>query len=324
MKPIHEFGKEAAMQEKLRKDKMNRRKKWIIRVGLVVAVGAVILLSWGNFSGVLASSSETKTKKEKKLKDQQPTTPGVSISARWDLPQVLLEISGLAYLDQDRFACVQDESGTIFIYNTATKKIEKEISFGPAGDYEGLTVTGPDAWVVRADGQLISVAGFESGKPVVTNYDTHLTIDQNVEGLCYDKANNRLLVAIKDNEPGNVNYKGIYAFDLAARKMPAQPVYKLEMDDPVFAGVARKKSAAIMPSAIAIHPVTNDIYITDGRNSRLLILGSSGKSKKLFNLDAGEFAQPEGISFSPAGDLFISNEGKKKPGNILQVSVSGF
>lgn len=324
MEPLHEFGKELTLQEQRRKEKLVRTKRWTLRVGLLVAVGAVILLSWGNISAVLASSSVKKSKKEKKDKLEQVPAPGVSISERWELPKILTEISGLSYLGESRFACVQDELGTIFIYNTGMNKIEKEIQFGPAGDYEDLVVTGNDAWVIRADGQLTSVANFETAKPVVTKFSTHLTVKQNIEGLCFDKVNNRLLVAIKDNEPGNVNYKGIYAFDLAGKTMPAQPVFKLQLDDPLFKGSGKKKGSEFMPSAISIHPKSGDMYITDGRNSGLLILDGAGEPKKYFALDKNEFAQPEGISFSPAGELFISNEGKKRPGNILQVSVPAY
>jgi hypothetical protein len=53
----------------------------------------------------------------------------------------------------------------------------------------------------------------------------------------------------------------------------------------------------------------------------LLILDKAGSIKELYQLDQNEFSQPEGISFSPTGDLFISNEGKKEPGNIMRVKI---
>ena len=76
-----------------------------------------------------------------------------------------------------------------------------------------------------------------------------------------------------------------------------------------------------MPSEIAIHPVTNEIYITDGRNPKLLILDASGAIKKLYQLNKNEFSQPEGLTFKPDGEMLIANEGVKQPGNILTVKV---
>src|SRR5688572_31418262 len=49
---------------------------------------------------------------------------GIKILKRWDMPEVLKEISGIAYMDAKHFACIQDEIGIIYIYNTETRKIE--------------------------------------------------------------------------------------------------------------------------------------------------------------------------------------------------------
>ena len=75
-----------------------------------------------------------------------------------------------------------------------------------------------------------------------------------------------------------------------------------------------------MPSALGIHPVTGDLYITDGPKSRLVIMDMSGNVKKLLELGS-QFEQPEGLTFSPEGEMFVSNEGVKDAGNILQVAI---
>jgi hypothetical protein len=54
----------------------------------------------------------------------------------------------------------------------------------------------------------------------------------------------------------------------------------------------------------------------------LLILDQSGAVKKLYQLEKSSFNQPEGITFSPTGDMYISNEGSKQPGNILHVTLN--
>ena len=77
----------------------------------------------------------------------------------------------------------------------------------------------------------------------------------------------------------------------------------------------------MQPSAIAIHPQTGDIYVTEATNPKLLVLDRTGKLKSLKILNSEEFYKPEGISFSPEGKMFISNEGKDDPGNILEVNV---
>jgi DNA-binding beta-propeller fold protein YncE len=244
--------------------------------------------------------------------------PGLKIVQRWDLPVVLKEVSGIASIDSIRFACIQDEVGSIFIYNIATSTIQEEIPFAPAGDYEGITLVNDTAWIIRADGKLFQVSTLYSKATAITEYTTPLTVNHNVEGLCYDKINNRLLLAIKNAEPGGKTYKGIYAFDLATKKMAAEPVFKIEMRQELKTG-NKKRSFEIMPSGIAIHPQTKDMYITDGRNSMLLILDAAGGFKNLFDLNSKDFHQPEGITFHTTGEMFISNEGAKGGGNILKV-----
>ena len=73
----------------------------------------------------------------------QESATAITIVKKWEMPKPLIEISGLSYLDDQHFACIQDELGKIFIYNIKSSSVEKEISFGAIGDYEELAVVGP-------------------------------------------------------------------------------------------------------------------------------------------------------------------------------------
>lgn len=321
--PPADFGKEAEEKERRsKKTKMN-----MIKIGILVAGLSGIFVLLGNKKDAFSFLGESKTKTEKtknaKGNTQEQVSAGITIAKKWEMPKQLLEISGLSSIDDTRFACVQDEQGTIFIYNIASSSVEKEIPFGGVGDYEGLAVVNETVWVLRADGKLFEVNNINAAKPSVKEYSTHLTIKQDSEGLCYDKKNNRLLIAIKGAELDTEDYKGIYAFDLSSKKMAQQPAFKIDLLNEAFEtnGSGKKKKGSINPSGITIHPVNGDMYITDGRNSKLLITDAAGTIKKLYQLNTSEFAQPEGIAFNAAGDLFISNEGTKQPGNILQVKI---
>ena len=290
----------------------------IIKAPVLLAglLGTFMLKTNGSFF-LAESKKEMETNNRK-----ESTDAAITIVKKWNMPKELTEISGLSYIDGQRFACVQDELGKIFIYNAASSSVEKEISFGAAGDYEELAVIGEAVWVLRADGKLFEVSNTNAAKPSVKEYSTPLTMKQDPEGLCYDKKHNRLLIAIKGAEPGIENYKGIYAFDLNSKKMDQQPVYKIDLQNKVFGnGSDTKKRNTVNPSGISIHPVSGDMYITDGRNPQLLIIDAGGNIKKLYALDSNDFAQPEGITFNSAGDLFIANEGAKQPGNIVQVRI---
>jgi uncharacterized protein YjiK len=62
------------------------------------------------------------------------------------------------------------------------------------------------------------------------------------------------------------------------------------------------------PSATAINPVTNELYILSSINHLLIVTDRGGKFKEAFRLDPAIYKQAEGIAFTPAGDMIISNE----------------
>ena len=287
----------------------------------IILTGIIILITGIIFRNDLAAMFSGNVKKENnKTKKEQQNFPAadVTIQQKWELPSILVEVSGIAYIDARRFACVQDEAGTIFIYNTATASIEQQIVFTGPGDFEGIALNGNMAYIVRSDGVIFEV---DMTTKKTREYPTFLTVDNNVETLFYDAPNNRLLLAGKEPDAAPA-YKNIYAFNLGTKSMSKEPVVKIDLANPALenGGKGSKKKKPFMPSGIAIHPMSKDIYILDGPKSRLLVAGNDGAIKRVFELGK-EFYKPEGISFSPAGDLYISNEGKKIPGNILQVSL---
>ncbi|RYD57432.1 MAG: hypothetical protein EOP56_08990 [Sphingobacteriales bacterium] len=287
----------------------------ILMVVMGLAMAAFIL----NVYTPVLESVNAAPAKDKAKKGNVPTGQ-IQIVNKWEVPDILKEISGIAWIDNNRFACVQDEKGIIFIYNTSSGKIEREVSFAGDGDFEDIVLIGKVAYMLRSDGHIFEVNNIDITKPQVREYETPLTTKQNIEGLAYDKKNERLLATVKDKETGDNSYKGIYAFSLSTKKMQSAPVYKIKMDDPMF-GKGKKKKGGMFPSAIAIHPTTGNIYVLEGRNPKLLVMKPDGSVQTLYTMNKDDFAQAEGLSFSPDGRLFISNEGVKESGNILAVKT---
>src|SRR5688572_8779567 len=146
----------------------------ILIAALLIITGFVF---WKDINTMVAPGNDgkqaiKKDKKQNNSNDEQ--SANIVIREQWDLPEDLKEISGIAYLGSDNFACVQDELGTIFIFNTGSGKIEKKIAFGGTGDYEGLTVNGDIAYIVRADGRLFEI-DMNEGIKSVKEFPTHLT-----------------------------------------------------------------------------------------------------------------------------------------------------
>lgn len=245
---------------------------------------------------------------------------GYDIVQKWELPEELNEVSAIEWIGDQKVAAVQDEDGIIFIYDLDSGKIEKEISFGSGGDYEGLSISEGTAYVLRSDGTVFEIKNYMGQDPEVSPLKTNLSEikDIDVEGLSLDKANNRLLLAVKEDKQDK-KARGVYTYDLKQRKSNGQPVFRIKLSNPVLKGKAKGK---FNPSEIEIHPKTGDYYILDAKNLSLVIAGKDGQPKSVQPLDKSDFSQPEGLTFTPDGTLYISNEAGDGPANILQISLN--
>ena len=83
--------------------------------------------------------------------------------------------------------------------------------------------------------------------------------------------------------------------------------YRVIETEPLFQKMGSKKEK-IKPSAAAVNPITKDLYVLCSVNKIIFIQDEQGKLKDVITLNPKIYKQPEGIAFTPAGDLIISNE----------------
>lgn len=236
--------------------------------------------------------------------------------ARLALPRALQEISGLTVLPSGRLGAVQDEGGTIYEVDPLTGDVVDELVFEGAGDYEGLALTPEAVWVLRSDGDLYRVARGADGAATTEKVETALSAGNDTEGLAFDAAANRLLIACKespeaDGVDGLGGVRAVYAFDLGTGALSRRPVFSLDravVDD----------GAAFKPSALALHPLTGHLYVLSSVRKAVAVVGPDGTLLAVRPLDEALFPQPEGIAFAADGTLFISNEGPVGAGTLLR------
>jgi uncharacterized protein YjiK len=305
-------------------------------------------MTFSLFAGLLLLLSGCGTKSDQEATD--PVFPPFDFEydlkepdATFEMDKDLKEISGLSLTADGRyFVAIQDEDGTVFFINKNNGEIEREIDFWKDGDYEGVEVAGEEIFVVKSSGTLYRIGDVTKAHLSVDKYNQTLGNKNNVEGLAYDAANNRLLLACKGDAGDGATYrfkKAIYAFNLATMLMDTSPVYLISLEDvQAYLGTSppirklqkllddfslEESDFIFGPSGIAIHPITGHYYITSSIGKLLMVLDPSGAILHIEKLDDDVHPQPEGICFDTDGTLYIANEGKGDDGVIHRFRFRG-
>ena len=258
------------------------------------------------FSCKETEKKATNKKTENQTASDQQDYNIKSPDATWELPSALKEISGMNLLNDSVMLCQEDENGKLYLYNLSSKEIDKTIPFSNPQDYEDLAIVGADVYLIQSNGNIVQVTGYLQ-TPVLKKYKTALSRKNDTEGLCYDRVSNALLIACKEDQSIAENSKqpkAIYTFNIDGHVLSDKPLLVFEEKD-------------FKPSAIAVHPVTGNIFVLSASKRKLLEVNRQGDVLQRYELKGDLFKQPEGLTFSATADLYISNEGAGGNGNIL-------
>lgn len=252
---------------------------------------------------------------------------------RHELPAVLKEVSGLTDLSNTEVACVQDEEGSVFIYDLVERRITAQISFGKPGDYEGITRVNDSLFVLRSDGVLFEIADFASGAPKLSHFELNMPTRDN-EGLCYDPFESRLLVSPKSRlgkSDQERRAQGLFAYDLKTRRADNNPSVLLDLSDVVDGrekvretkrGRKRILPSRFLPSSVTVHPKTGHYFVISAVAHNLAVFTRTGELVAQQPLDRDLYPQPEGITFLPSLELVIVNEGVSGNATLIRIRPS--
>lgn len=253
--------------------------------------------------------------KEKKVNKKQQTTKTTAVNKHYDfnqphlnlgLPSILNEVSGIFLLNDSIMLCQEDERGRLYLFNLKTAQVDKIISFGSADDYEDLTMLEGIVYLINSKGTIVSVTNYLQ-EPLLVKFNTSLSKKNDAEGLCYDSVSQSFLITCKELQGEaivNKDDKVVYQFHLETKQITEHPFL-------IF------NEANFKPSALAVHPITKNIFILSASKEKLLEVARDGSILTNFELKKSIFPQPEGLAFAKNGDLYISNEASGGQANIL-------
>jgi uncharacterized protein YjiK len=248
----------------------------------------------------------------------------------WKLPAQLVEVSGNTWIDANHLILIEDLHPNLYYIKIDEKVVtlEKTVPFASEDkekfDIEDVTYVNNIVYALWSHGVLFKITEWQT-KPVVEKIKTGLKKENNTEGLCYDPVTQKLLIACKDDAgvpDEKKSTKAVYQFDMTQEKLIDKPFLLINKKD--FESIAGDK-ISFNPSAIAIHPITHDIYLLTTRDNKgMAVFSHEGVLKFYQIIDKDLMPQPEGICFSPEGKLYISSEGKKgEAGNLFEFDSTG-
>jgi uncharacterized protein YjiK len=236
---------------------------------------------------------------------------------KMELGKDLHEISGMAYIpDQNVILSENDEKGSIFKVDFQNKKENVgKVKFGGKGDYEDIVYADSSAYILVATGAVVKV---NTRDTAVASQEFTLGIAgvNEFESMYLDADGKSLILLCKDCDGEKNKIRAAYRFDPATQTFSTEPAYKIDIKS--IQQLLNDDQAEFKPSAAGIHPLTGKLFIVASVGKLLVIADKNGKIEEVIQLDPVLYNQPEGLTFAPNGDLYISNEGGEGIATILK------
>jgi uncharacterized protein YjiK len=246
---------------------------------------------------------------QKKKNLSYPSLPGYDLTnpIMIHLKTSLDEISGIAYYGKDNsIFAIDDEEGILYKVFIRKDVQIKKWKFSDEADYEDLVLHDSTFYALQSNGKIKSFTFFTKDSLRIEDYNLAINGTNDFETLYYDSHLHKIILLCKECETDTKASTSAYAFDPVTHVFDNNPFFSVNGED--VGEELGIEDIRFKPSAAAVHPLTNDVYIISSENKALVIANHYGKVKDVYELDPRLFKQPEGITFTPAGDLLISNE----------------
>lgn len=233
-----------------------------------------------------------------------------------DMPNQLDEISGIEYYAKDTsIFAISDATGSLYKVFLKRKLAIQKWKFGKNDDYEDLQLVDSLFYVLASSGDITRIKFYSADSLQAETFKFPAEGKNEFESMYYDKTTHTLNMICKDCEGDKKKSISTWSFNIGDGS------YKLSTVAIDISAIAKDmglEKIKFKPSAAAINPVTNELFILSSVNKALIIAESSGEVKEVYTLNPSIYKQPEGIAFTPNGDLLISNESHKTgSANIL-------
>lgn len=224
-----------------------------------------------------------------------------------ELETDLDEISGIAYYPKDTsvFAIV-DEDGILFKIPLNNPKKSRRWTFAKSKDYEDLVYMDSAFYIMVSNGTVEKIT-FNGYQPKREKFEffTGDKKQNEFETLYKKEFSKKLTMICKSCEEDDKEHLTLYSFEDSSGKGIFKRDTALDMRTFIQKYGADKH---LKPSGAAVNPRNGDIYVLSSILKVIMILDRNREFKEFVKLDPVIYKQPEGITFTPEGNIIISNE----------------
>lgn len=236
------------------------------------------------------------------------------------LPMGVSSFSDLTLMDSLHLVGIEPISGNVVFLDINNYSISSQLSLG--SDFRFQAISRIDSTLILMDSENkvhfllppYDINSFVSSNETIENFHS--------PGICLHESTKRLFLIseVQEKEEGQFS-SYLYAFNLNKNKLSDEPLFEINLTDIESFAIKNNLSLPTTivansgdtiqgldfnPSAIAVHPKTNEIYILSSDRS-LIVYNQFGEVVNFTSLDASIFSKPTGMTFQDNGDLLISN-----------------
>jgi uncharacterized protein YjiK len=228
------------------------------------------------------------------------------------LGKVLNEISGINYNNENStILAISDSKEKIFEMNVKNPKLKdySDSIVANDADLEDIVKVDETVYLLSSKGTIYEVNKGQNDSAGITAYPFWSTDQNDFETIYHDASANGLVMICKTcpSDKGK-QIRSAYRFDLATKRFDSSAFFGISTAE--IRKVMKDNNVEFDPSAAMVHPINKRLYILSSAGNALVIADTRGKVIEGYHLNPDDHPQAEGLTFSPNGDMYISNEGK--------------
>ncbi len=237
----------------------------------------------------------------------------LSNPARLILSDLLSEISGISYYPKDSSVfAISDETGLLYKIHLHKKFLTEKWEFGKKRDYEDVVQHDRSFYVLESTGNIETLNFAPHGDTINRSrsvFPGNNEKKNEFESLYYDEEYKGFVMICKDCEDDTYDFTTAWLYDPVTDNYTPS-IFKIDLN--TIAKQVGIEKLKFRPSGAAVNPITKDVWVISSTNELIVIIDRKGNVKDVFTVNPGIFNQPEGITFTPWGDLLIANEAGDK------------